>query len=180
MKSVCDNKDYLVNLLIRDKKNKSIEYSANELFDLSNRSKNVPPILTISAHLIKLQLLEYEIKQLLLILDKSIETQLKAGKSVIKILPKNKKDIEKLPLGRAIEQFLVYDNDIVNPIKPRLGHINTSRNNFVHHLFSSKVCAEILAKEALLQRKDVEFVIEELRRLEKYLFSSVIYQIEKR
>lgn len=171
-------RDWLNNILIRDRKNKSIESGADVLFSLNEQYDDVPPILIISAYLIKLQLLEYEMKRLIIILDDSLKNQLNKSKSVVKMIPKDKKIVENYTLRRAIEQLVLYDNDIINSIKPRLEGVNTSRNNFVHKLFLSKTQAETLAKEALSKRDDVEFVINELRRLEKSLYPNVIDRVD--
>lgn len=112
---------------------RKIERIKNEIKDLEKVS-NVTTIY-ISVFLLKSQLIEFELKQLINTLDQHL--YFTSGSTILKIRVKTPLFLskQKQTMGDLIQELERYDGVLLNDIKVRLQLLKKTRNQFTHNLF---------------------------------------------
>jgi len=133
---------------------------ALELLDFS--------ITKIAGFLLKTQLIEFELRELLSNLD--MHMRFASQSSVLKLKTRIPTYFEeKFTLGKLIEEINRFDGEFLANVKPKLGRLRVLRNDFTHHLFSVKSSLDQLFKdseEGIILSNEI---LEELSEIEEFL-----------
>ena len=94
------------------------------------------PIFSISCFLLKTQLVEFELKQLISSLDQHLYFSIFS--QILKIKTRTPKDLDEkiLTLGKLKDEINKYEGSFLNKLKKDLSSLVKLRNNFVHSLFN--------------------------------------------
>lgn len=96
------------------------------------------PIFAISAFIFKAQLIEFELRRLILSLDIKVMTSLHKSNSLIGRIPRDPDYFEEKTLGQLIGIIKEFDGVIKDNFKNDLSELKELRNDFIHHLFSNE------------------------------------------
>lgn len=115
---------------------------------IDSLSKVNSPIALIAAFLLKAQLIEFELKQLLFALDLHYSENNSSN-----ILKKEKRvpryfDDKRYTLGRLIDEVNKYEGAFLEPLQKDLDGLNSLRVKFSHHLFQSESSLDDLINDA--------------------------------
>lgn len=144
------------------------------------------PVFVVAAFLLKCQIIEFELKQIISLLDLHLyfQTESKHFKKRVRT-PKDLDDL-KLTLGNLVNVFNQFirpsdpivsiklkddkkdsQKDILNELKDILDKVVVKRNEFTHRLFSPGKDIQILIKEAESGIDDTNKALELFKELEK-------------
>lgn len=100
--------------------------------------KNIP-IIYISVFLLKCQLIEFELKQTLFILDLFLNNlQIVHIKKQIGRKVRTPKDFDQFTFRKLVIEMNQFEGTLVDDLKVRLNKLVDWRDHFTHHLFSQK------------------------------------------
>ena len=116
-----------------------IESLKSEIKALENLQNN--PIinassLSIGVFLLKMQIVEFELKQIISTLDGAINRELIKNKFSLTKTIRYPKDLEGLTLGKIINIFCEFEGPVSDALKKDLQKLNKLRNDFTHNLFN--------------------------------------------
>ncbi|PIR91493.1 hypothetical protein COU02_00185 [bacterium (Candidatus Gribaldobacteria) CG10_big_fil_rev_8_21_14_0_10_37_46] len=142
------------------------------------------PVFAVAAFLLKCQIIEFELKQIISSLDLHLyfQTESKHFKKRVR----TPKDLDDLTLGKLVNAFNQFirpsdpivsiklkddkkdsQKDILNELKDILDEVVVKRNEFTHRLFSPGKDIQILIKEAESGINDTNKALELFKELEK-------------
>jgi len=142
------------------------------------------PVFAVAAFLLKCQIIEFELKQIMSSLDLHLyfQTESKHFKKRVR----TPKDLDDLTLGKLVNAFNQFirpsdpivsiklkddkkdsQKDILNELKDILDEVVVKRNEFTHRLFSPGKDIQILIKEAESGINDTNKALELFKELEK-------------
>lgn len=129
------------------------------------KTKNFP-IFSVSGFLLKTQLIEFELKQLISSLD--LHMGFSNSSPILKMKTRTPKylDDKRLTLGKLIEEMERFKGDFLDELKKNLSILVSIRNKFVHGLFNLGTLDEMItnAKEGLVAANEVIKSIEEVNK----------------
>lgn len=142
------------------------------------------PIIGIAAFLLKCQIIEFELKQIISSLDLHLYFQ--STSKHFKRRVRTPKDLDDFTLGKLVREFSQFirpsdflisikleqkriEKDILKELKAVLDKVVTKRNEFTHRLFSPGKDTNVLIKEAESGISDVNRALELFEELEKEL-----------
>ena len=142
------------------------------------------PVFAVAAFLLKCQIIEFELKQVIFSLDLHLYFQ--TSSKHFKKRVRTPKDLDDLTLGKLVNQFNQFirpsdpiisvklkdnnknsQNDTLNKLKDILDEVVTKRNEFTHRLFSPGKDIKILIKEAESGIDNANKTLELFKELEK-------------
>jgi len=109
-----------------------IKFLKDQIGKLENL-KNFP-IFAISAFLLKSQLIEFELKQVIFSLDLYLYFQNRS--KILKKVVRTPKDLDDLTLGKLVREVEQFEGDRLEDLKANLRALASKRNEFNHRLFS--------------------------------------------
>lgn len=122
-----------------------IKDGIESLDKIRNIDENTKAILSISQFILKIQIIEFEIKDLIVKLNDLLHYQSQCNSSSFIIKKINKKHLDKKSLGYCIEILFSYNSDSLSgTLKKNLEDLTCSRNKLVHHLFDCEDTSNIL------------------------------------
>ncbi len=126
------------------------------------------PILSISCFLLKTQLVEFELKQLITSLD--LHLYFSNSSQVLKMSTRTPKDLDekRLTLGKLKDEINKYEGSFLDDLKQDISNLVTLRNDFVHKLFNPGSISELTinAEEGL---KVANQAIKSIESVNKFL-----------
>jgi len=125
--------------------------------------------LSIGVFLLKIQIIEFELKQTIPTLDRVINSELIKNQSQVLRQIRYPKDLKDLTLGRIIGLFCEFDGIIPPDLKKDLRKLNNLRNDFTHNLFSQNRSLEDMKKEACSGIKIADVILKYISNLNKVL-----------
>lgn len=143
-----------------------IEDQINKLEQLQNF-----PIINISVFLLKSQLIEFRLRQLLFTLDSHIQTNNTSNLVVRKI--RKPKEMDRFTLGMLVHEFTLYRGLNLDELSQYLGELSSLRNNFTHHLFSHDKDVKQMSDDADKGVKMTNKVLKLIEDLDKDLTNKI-------
>jgi hypothetical protein len=123
--------------------------------------------LSIGVFLLKVQIIEFELKQTIPTLDRVINHELLKNQFQILRKIRYPKDLNDMTLGKIVNLFCEFEGLIPDGLKKDLKKLNDLRNDFTHNLFSQTKSIEDMNKEACSGIKLSDMVLEYLANLNK-------------
>ena len=106
------------------------------------------PIFAISAFVFKSQLIEFELKRIIQVLDMEININLVKSINGLKRIIRSPEYFNDKTLGRVISIVNEYEGLVNHDFKKKLKELNDLRNDFTHHLFSNEKKLDELVKDS--------------------------------
>ena len=127
------------------------------------------PVLTISVFLLKSQLVEFEIKQLITALDQHLFFS--NGSEVVNVIPRTPSffDEKIFTLGALIEEMKRYNSPKVKDVLKELNELNGLRRQFTHKLFNVDKKLGEVNSESKRGIVVANTVLRKIEELEKFL-----------
>ncbi len=125
------------------------------------------PIMAISVFLLKSQLVEFELKQLITEID--LHLGFSGSSQIIRRKALKPIDMDDWTLGKIRKHLLTYDSKTLTTLQQELKKLVYLRNMFAHKLFSSSKDTKSLTKEALEAIPLANKVIDEIEAVKKVL-----------
>lgn len=122
------------------------KFLKNEISKLENAKTF--PIFTIIAFLLKSQLIEFELKQLITSLDQHIHFS--STSKILKRKTRTPKELDdkRMTLGRLKDEVLQFEGNFLDDLKNSLSTLVDLRNTFVHKLFNPGTINELIKNSA--------------------------------
>lgn len=155
--------EYMRNYTMYSNWHKKIGFLEKEINTLGKLDKY--PIFVISAFLLKCQVIEFRLKQIILPLDLEIATSLRFMNSELKRRIRAPKDFEGDTLGKVVSVFCEFDGIVDEQVRSDTINLNNKRNQFTHHLFSPETDVNQIIKDARDSLVLADRVIFELQEL---------------
>src|SRR4030042_2761674 len=124
-------------------------------------------ISSIASFLLKSQIIEFELKQLLTALDLHFNNI--SRPHFLKRKIRTPKDFDRFTLGKIVGEINLFDWDKLDEMKDNLGFLVKKRNDFVHNLFGNDKNIKELEKEAKIGIIIANNVIRKIEELESFL-----------
>lgn len=126
------------------------------------------PIISIAVFLLKTQLIEFELKQLITSLD--LHILLSNPSSDLKIKPRTPRDLDddRVTLGGLNKIVQRYESKFIKKLQTDLNSLVGLRNDFVHKLFNFGTI-KIMLKDSETGLKLADIVIADIEDVENYL-----------
>lgn len=123
------------------------------------------PIIRISAFLLKSQLIEFELKQLILSLDLHLSSH--NTSAILRRKIRTPKDLDnlKLGLGGLIQEIRMYESELLKVLINRLNKFNLIRVRLVHYLLDSESTIKDLNADSDIGLILSEEIIGEIERI---------------
>ena len=126
------------------------------------------PIISIATFLLKSQLVEFELKQLITSLD--LHLFFSNHSKVLRIKTRTPKDLDtkRLTLGKLREELNKYEGEFLNNLQIHLSDLVALRNNFVHNVFNPGSINQ-LNKKSEKGLKIVNKVIKNIEEVDNFI-----------
>lgn len=125
------------------------------------------PIIAIAAFLLKSQIIEFELRQLIFSLDLHLHSQNKSKLTARKV--RTPKDLSQLTLRKLVEEIKEFEGPKLRHLEVKLQPLVNKRDHFTHHLFSSSKDIKVLTKDAEEGLKIANETLKILEKLEKII-----------
>jgi len=109
------------------------------LEELQKKPTIQSPTLSIAVFLLKTQIIEFELRQIIFEFDSIVRTNLNESNSAINRKVRFPKEFEVDTLGKTIHTFREFEGLVPEKLKIDLTKLNSLRKDFTHHLFSPKI-----------------------------------------
>lgn len=133
----------------------------NLIQSVNNFSKNNDPLSQIALFIIKAQLVEFKIKELILGVDYFLEKATNTHPIYRKQNNKKNQGVNKLTLGNVIKELENYGGKSNQTLCQQLSNLkfNSNRNKFAHKLFEQNQDVNVLSREASTYSKDADKIL---------------------
>lgn len=180
-----DMQDWLAEHTQWQNKIADIKTEISYLSDLQANPIINAPTLCIAVFLLKSQMIEFEIKNIIISLDHIVELNLDINESKIKRKTHTHKDLDAYTLGKTIGILseYVHPEVITEEFKNDLNDLNKLRNKFTHKLFEKGPTLDDIRKEAADGIKATDLVAEYINKCKETInkdMQSKVEQIIKR
>jgi len=146
--------------------NVKIKFLKDQILEIEKRKDlKIAPVFSF---ILKSQLIEWEIKQLITELDLHLSFSNSSEVLRKKIITPREMDEQKWTLGKLIAEFKKYKGEFLKDLQTRLEKFNDLRNKFVHHLFNPG-SIEDLMKEAEQGLELANRIINDIEQANKFL-----------
>jgi len=125
------------------------------------------PIVAISVFLLKAQLVEFELKQLITEID--LHLGFSNSSQIIRRKRLKPVEMDDWSLGRIRKHLLTYDSKMLSALQQELKKLVDLRNIFTHKLFSSSKDVNSLTKDSEKTIPLADKVLDEIERVKKTL-----------
>lgn len=159
--------EYLNNYTKYSNWHKKVGYLKKETESLGKLGEH--PILVISAFLLKCQVIEFELKQLISSLDLEIAINLRFMNSELKRKIRTPNNFEDYTLGKIVSTFCEFDGIVDEQLRRDVTNLNKKRNKFTHHLFSPETDVNQVIEDAKGSLALADKIISGLQKLNEKL-----------
>jgi len=123
------------------------------------------PIINISVFLLKCQLIEFRLRQLLFTLDLHVQTY--NTSKLVKRNTRKPKDMDRYPLGKLVYEYTLFSGPNIAELNQYLDKLTSLRNNFTHHLFSHDKDVKQMSNDADEGIKIANIILKLMEDLDK-------------
>jgi len=147
-----------------------LKEEVNALSSLQSNPIINAPTLSVGVFLLKMEIIEFELKQIIFTLDSTVHDELVNNKSVISRGTRSPKELEDRTLGKIVGVFCEFESKVIpDQLKTDLKKLNSLRNDFTHNLFDSRKSIEDLKKEACEGINISDHILEYFASLNEFL-----------
>ena len=140
------------------------------LSDLQSNPIVNAPTLSIGVFLLKSEVIEFELKQIISTFDSAINSELTKNKYILIRKIRYPGDLYELTLGQTIGLFCEFESKTIpDELKTDLKKLNALRNDFTHHIFNQHKSIDDLKKEACDGIKISDLILNYLNKLNEFL-----------
>lgn len=152
------------------------EFLKNQIIALEKTKEF--PIFSVLSFLLKTQLVEFELKQLITSLD--LHLYFSNTSKVLKIKTRTPKDMDerRMTLGNLKNEIYQYEGKVLENLQEQLSKLVGLRNDFVHKLFNPGSISELIGKSDN-GLKIATKVLKEIESVEKFLKENDPLKIKK-
>lgn len=125
------------------------------------------PIVAISVFLLKAQLIEFELKQLITEID--LHLGFSNNSRLIRRKTLKPVEMERWTLGQLRDHLMRYDSKVLTTLQQKLKKLNDLRRQFAHSLFGSSKDVRSLTNDSEKAIPLANKVLEEIERIKKIL-----------
>jgi hypothetical protein len=146
--------------------NVKIRFLKDQILEIEKRKDlKIAPVFSF---ILKSQLIEWEIKQLITKLDLHLSFSNSSEVLRKKIITPREMDEQRWTLGKLIEEFKKYKDEFLKDLQTRLEKFKGLRNKFVHHLFNPGSIWDLI-KEAKQGLELANRIINDIEQANKFL-----------